>query len=199
MATKSGTLVNDVKSPYSSPYVHYSASYTSTRADSSTASISISLTFKAWLNSSTSKLGTGISLIVYARISGGAWKSVTIKDKSASWSGTTKHSASPIVLTGNSTSDKITVEFYVARGDSSGNAGKLGTKSSPKKYTAVLPAYGGDTPTPEPEPTPPVEYGAYFKVNNEWKEAVVNVNDNETWKETIPYIKLDDTWKEGVI
>lgn len=195
MATKSGTLVNDVKSPYSSPYVHYSAAYTSTRADSSTASISISLTFKAWLDNSASKLGTGISLIVYARISGGAWKSVTIKGSSASWSGTTKHSASPITLTGNSTADKITVEFYVARGDSGGNAGKLGTKSSPKKYTAVLPAYV----VPTPEPTPQDEYGAYYNVNGTWKASYVFINNNNTWTKSEPNIKINGAWMEGVI
>ncbi len=197
MATKSGSLVNDVKSPHSSPYVHYSATYTSTRADSSTKSISISLTFKAWLNSSTSTLGTGKSLVVYARISGGAWKSVTIKSSGASWSGTTKHAASPITLTGSSTASNVTVECYVARGDSGGNAGKLGTKSNPKKYTATLPAYSAPTPEPQPEPT--INYGLYYKISGTWKKATAYVKSSGTWKNTTPHIKISGTWKKGVI
>lgn len=197
MATKSGTLVNNVKSPYSGPYVHYSAAYTSTRANSSSKSISVSLTFKAWLDSSASKLGTGIILTVYARISGGAWKSVTIKGNDASWGGTTKHSAIPITLTGNSTADKITVEFYVARGDSGGKSGKLGTKSNPKQYSAMLPAYSNNTPAPEP--TSQEEYGAYYNVNGTWKASYVFINNNNTWTKSEPNIKINNTWMEGVI
>ena len=158
MATKSGSLVDDIKSPYSSPYVHYSCSYTTERASTTTAAISVALNFKGWLQSSASTLGAGKSLIIYARLNGGAWQSVTIKSSSASWSGTTKYSAPALTLTGASTADKINVEFYVARGDSGGNSGKLGTKSSPKVYAAKLPAYSAVTPEPEPEPTPIVSY-----------------------------------------
>ena len=126
MATVSGTLVNDVKSSYGSPYVHYSCTYVSTRADTSSSAVSVALSFKAWLHSSASFLGTGISLIIYARLDGGSWQSVTIKSSSASWSGnSTKHSAPTLTVTGSSTGGKINVEFYVARGDSGGNAGKL--------------------------------------------------------------------------
>ena len=41
MATTSGTLVSDIKSPYSGPYVHYSCTYTSTRANATTKTISV--------------------------------------------------------------------------------------------------------------------------------------------------------------
>ena len=150
MATKSGPLVNDVKSPYSGPYVHYSCLYTTERASATTTGISVTLNFKGWLNSNSSYLGTGIILNIYARLNGGAWQSVTIKSRSATWgannTGTTKHSAPALTLTGSSTASKVTVEFYVVRGDSGGNAGKLGTKSNPKKYTATLPAYSAPTP-----------------------------------------------------
>lgn len=147
MATVSGTLVNDIKSSYGSPYVHYSCTYVSTRENTTTATISVALSFKAWLQSSSSTLGTGKSLIIYARLNGGAWQSVTIKSSSASWSGTKKRDAPTLTVTGTSTNDKINVEFYVARGDSTGNSGKLGTKSSPKSYSAKLPTYSAATYT----------------------------------------------------
>lgn len=197
MATKSGSLVDDVKSPYSGPYVHYSCSYTTERASATTAGISVTLNFKGWLNSSSSYLGTGKSLIIYARLNGGAWQSVTIKSSSTSWSGTTKHSASALTLTGASTADKINVEFYVARGDSTGNAGKLGTKSSPKVYAAKLPAYSAVTPEPDPEPTPTVSYYVRIKANGTWQKSTPYVKANGTWKKTIPYIKASGVWKKG--
>lgn len=198
MATKSGTLVNDVKSPYSSPYVHYSCSYTAERASATTVGISVTLNFKGWLNSNSSYLGTGIILNIYARLNGGAWQSVTIKSSSASWSGTTKYSAPALTLTGVSTADKINVEFYVARGDSGGNSGKLGTKSSPKVYAAKLPTYSAVTPEPEPEPTPTVSYYVRIKASGVWQKATPYVKVNGTWKKTTPYIKVSGVWKKGV-
>lgn len=148
MATISGTLVSDIKSSYSGPYVHYSCTYTSTRSNSTTKTISVALNFKAWLNSSLSTLGTGIGLKVYARIKGSSsWSSKTVKSTSASWSGTTKHSVDTITLSGSSASAKITIEFYVARTDSGNNSGKLGTSSSPKSYSAKLPTYSATTYT----------------------------------------------------
>lgn len=197
MATVSGTLVNDVKSSYGSPYVHYSCTYVSTRENTTTATISVALSFKAWLQSSSSTLGTGKSLIIYARLNGGAWQSVTIKSSSASWSGnTTKYSAPTLTVTGTSTSDKINVEFYVARGDSTGNSGKLGTKSSPKSYNAKLPTYSAVTP--EPEPTPTASYYVHVKASGAWQKATPYVKVNGAWKKTIPYIKINGAWKKGV-
>lgn len=196
MATVSGTLVDDVKSSYGSPYVHYSCTYVSTRANTTTATISVALSFKAWLQSSSSTLGTGKSLVIYARLNGGAWQSVTIKSSSASWSGTTKHSAPALTVTGTSTSDKINIEFYVTRGDSTGNSGKLGTKSSPKSYNAKLPTY--NVVTPEPELTPTVSYYVRIKASGAWQKATPYVKVNGTWKKTIPYIKINGAWKKGV-
>lgn len=202
MATKSGSLVDDIKSPYSSPYVHYSCSYTTERASTTTAGISVTLNFKGWLNSNSSYLGAGIILIIYARLNGGAWQSVTIKSGSTTWgannTGTTKHSAPALTLTGASTADKINVEFYVARGDSGGNSGKLGTKSSPKVYAAKLPAYSAVTPEPEPEPTPTVSYYVRIKASGVWQKATPYVKVNGTWKKTTPYIKVSGVWKKGV-
>ena len=199
MATVSGTLVNDVKSNYGSPYVHYSCTYVSTRADEDVSAVSVALSFKAWLHSSASFLGSGISLIIYARLNGGSWQSVAIKSSSASWSGnTTKHFAPTLTVTGASTGGKINVEFYVARGDSGGNAGKLGTKSSPKVYAAKLPAYSAVTPEPEPEPTPTVSYYVRIKASGVWQKATPYVKVNGTWKKTTPYIKVSGVWKKGV-
>ena len=199
MAMKSGSLVDDIKSPYSSPYVHYLCSYTTERASATTVGISVTLNFKGWLQSSASTLGAGKSLIIYARLNGGAWQSVTIKSSSASWSGnTTKYSAPALTLTGASTADKINVEFYVARGDSGGNSGKLGTKSSPKVYAAKLPTYSAVTPEPEPEPTPTVSYYVRIKASGVWQKATPYVKVNGTWKKTTPYIKVSGVWKKGV-
>ena len=196
MATTSGTLVNDVKSPYAGPYVHYSCTYTAERADSASANVSVTLNFKAWLNSSASKLGTGIVLYLYARLSGGSWTRVTVKSSSASWSGTTKRDVPAVTLTGHSTGDKINVEFYVVRGDSGGNSGKLGTASSPKKYAAKLPAYGGGTSSPSPSAG---DGFVYVKAGGVWKKAVPYVRTGGAWKQATPYCKSNGAWKKGVI
>lgn len=146
MATTSGTLVSKVSSTASTPTVNYSATYTATRSSATAKSVSVAVKFSAWLNSSASSLGTGAKLTVYARLKGGSWSSVVIKNTSASWSGTTKHTAN-IALTGNVTSASTKVEFYVTRSGStySGTAGNLGSSSSPKSYTATLPTYSAAT------------------------------------------------------
>ena len=195
MATTSGTLVNDVKSPYAGPYVHYSCTYTAERVNTASADVSVTLNFRAWLNSSASKLGTGIVLYLYARLSGGSWTRVTVKSSSASWSGTSKHSAPSITLTGHSTSDRLNVEFYVARGDSGGNAGKLGAASSPKKYAAKLPACDSGTPSPSPS----ADGGfVYVRDGGLWKRAVPYVRTGGTWKKAVPYVRANGAWKKGV-
>lgn len=200
MATVSGTLVNDVKSSYGSPYVHYSCTYVSTRENTTTATISVALSFKAWLQSSSSTLGTGKSLIIYARLNGGTWQSVTAKSSSASWSGTTKRDAPTLTVTGTSTSDKINIEFYVARGDSTGNSGKLGTKSSPKSYSAKLPTYSAVTPEPEPEPTPTPTIVKSFRynINGTYHKAQRYEKINDVWVETQPRVNINNAWKKGV-
>lgn len=191
MASKTGTLVNDVKSPYSSPYVHYSAAYSSSRTDGNQKDFSVTLNFRAWLNSSASVLGTGIILRIFARLSGGEWQSVTVKQSADSWSGTAKHSAQPITLTGSSAAEKITVEFYAARADSGGNAGRLGTRAAPRKYSASLPEYsasptGGDG-------------SVYVRVGGVWKKAAAYVCTGSGWKSAVPYLRTGGTWKKGVI
>lgn len=171
MAQTTGTLVSKVSSTVSSPTVNYSATYTAARETTSTAAVSVALTFSAWLNSSASKLGTGTKLTIYARMNGGAWSSTVIKTTSASWSGTTHHTAN-ITLTGNVTSNKTKIDFYVTRSGStySGSAGNLGSASSPKSYTANLPTYGvtygvtysvsGTVPTGYTAPTDSTAYMA---------------------------------------
>ena len=131
--TSNGVLTNKVTSTVSSPTVNYSAKYTATKSSSA---LSVKLTFAAWLNSSGSTLGTGIKLTVYARLNGGSWQSVVIKNTSTSWSGTSEHTAS-LTLSANTAASTATVEFYVTRSGSTfnGTAGNLGSSSSPKSYT----------------------------------------------------------------
>lgn len=171
MAQIKDDLVEKVSSTVSSPTVNYSATYTATRETTSTTLVTIELEFEAWLNSSASKLGTGTKLTIYARMNGGAWSSTVIKTTSASWSGTTPHEAD-ITLTGNVTSNKTKIDFYVTRSGStySGSAGNLGSASNPKSYTANLPTYGmtygvtysvsGTVPTGYTAPTDSAAYMA---------------------------------------
>ena len=193
------TLVSKISSTAGSPTVNYSATYTATRATSTTANVSVTLSFKGWLNSSASSLGNGIKLTVYARMNGGAWSSAVLKNTSQTWSGTTQHTANNIVLTGSAASNKAKIEFYVTRSGSTygGSAGNLGSASKPKSYTATLPAYddgggGGDTPTPEPVST---DKYVYFKVGGVWKKAFQRFKISGAWKKTEPYIKINSTWK----
>ena len=123
----SGVLFSDMKSTVSSPTVHYSASY-------EVSDSSLVLTFKGWLNSSASSLGSGIKLTVFARLNGGVWGNSVIKSGSAVWSGTTKHSAS--LTLGSVKNGKNKLEFYITRAGSSysGSAGSIGKASDPKTY-----------------------------------------------------------------
>ena len=123
----SGALFSDMKSTVSSPTVHYSASY-------EVSDSSLVLTFKGWLNSSASSLGSGIKLTVFARLNGGVWENSVIKSGSAVWSGTTKHSAS--ITLGGVKNGRNKLEFYITRAGSSysGSAGSIGKASDPKTY-----------------------------------------------------------------
>ena len=123
----SGVLFSDMKSTVSSPTVHYSASY-------EVSDSSLVLTFKGWLNSSASSLGSGIKLTVFARLNGGVWGNSVIKSGSAVWSGTTKHSA--LITLGGVKNVKNKLEFYITRAGSSysGSAGSIGKASDPKTY-----------------------------------------------------------------
>lgn len=194
MAQTTGTLVSKVSSTVSNPTVNYSATYTATRETTSTAAVSVALTFSAWLNSIASTLGTGIKLTVYARMNGGAWSSTVIKATSVSWSGTTKHTAN-ITLTGNVTSNKTKIDFYVTRSGSSysGAAGKLGSASSPKSYTATIPTYGGGGGGNAPDNKD--DKYICVKINGTWEQAIPYVKVNGTWKKAVPYIKISGTWK----
>lgn len=193
MAQTTGTL-DKVSSTVSSPTVNYSATYTATRSNNSTTAVSVALTFSAWLNSG-GFLGTGHKLTIYVRLNGGAWNPVVIKSNDASWRTTTKHTAN-VTLTGNIAKNSTKIDFYVTRAGSreNGSAGKLGSASKPKSYTATLPTYkddGGDTPTP----TPATDKYIYIRVNGTWKKAIPYVKVNGTWKKAVPYIKVSGTWK----
>ena len=130
----SGTLVSKVSSTVARPTVNFSAAYAATKDGTA---LTVNLTFAAWLNSSASSLGTGVKLTVYARVKGSSsWSSAVIKNTSASWSGTTRHSAN-LSLSGTISGSGATVEFYVTRSGSTygGTAGTLGSAGSPKSYT----------------------------------------------------------------
>ena len=186
MAQTTGTL-DKVSSTVSSPTVNYSATYTATRSNNSTTAVSVALTFSAWLNSG-GFLGTGHKLTIYVRLNGGTWQHVVIKPKESSWRTTTKHTAD-VTLTGNSAKNSAKIDFYVTRTGSteSGSAGKLGSASSPKSYTANLPTYGGGNATDD-------KY-IYVKINGAWKKAIPYVKVNGTWKKAVPYVKINGTWK----
>ena len=122
-----GVLFSDLKSTVSSPTVHYSCAYEVTGSG-------VSLSFKGWLNSSGSLLGNGIKLTVFARLGGGAWASVVLKQNGAVWRGTAKHSAS-LILSGKA-SGRTKIELYVTRSGSSygGSAGNIGSAKKPKIF-----------------------------------------------------------------
>lgn len=186
MAQTTGTL-DKVSSTVSSPTVNYSATYTATRSNNSTTAVSVALTFSAWLNSG-GFLGTGHKLTIYVRLNGGTWQHVVIKSNDASWRTTTKHTAN-VTLTGNIAKNSTKIDFYVTRAGSreNGSAGKLGSASSPKSYTANLPTYGGGDATDD-------KY-ICVKINGAWKKAIPYVKVNGTWKKAVPYIKVSGTWK----
>lgn len=132
-SSKSGTLVDKVSSTVSSPTVNYSALYSAVKNGTA---LTVDLSFAAKLNSSGSSLGTGIKLMVYARINGGGWQSAVIKENNTSWRGSTLHSVN-LNLSAESSGSSVTVDFYVTRSGSTygGTAGTLGSASSPKSYT----------------------------------------------------------------
>lgn len=197
MATTNGTLASKISSTVSSPTVHYAVSYMASRSSTSDKAVSITVTFSTKLNSSGSKLGTGIKLTAFIRVNGGAWKSVVLKSTSASWSGTAAHSAS-VTLAVSSTSSSTKVEFYISRTGSTvgGTAGTLSSASSPKKYTAALPPYTDVAPTPTPAPEPAAEKYVYIKMGGAWKKAVPYVKTGGAWKKTEPFVRGDGVWKE---
>ena len=125
--SSSGDLFKDLKSTVSSPTVHFSCGYEVTNAR-------VNLTFKGWLTSSASKLGSGIKLTVFARMGGGEWQSAVIKSTSAVWNDSSKHSAS-LTLDGE-ISGKTKIELYVTRSGSTygGSAGTVASAKSPKTY-----------------------------------------------------------------
>ena len=129
--TASGALFTNVKSTVSSPTICYSADYVITRSGTSA---SVALTFRGWLNSSSSHLGSGIKLTVFARMNGSAWVSAVIKQGNSTWSGTAKHAA--LLNLSGSASGRVKIEFYVTRCGSSygGSAGNLGSAAKPKTY-----------------------------------------------------------------
>ena len=200
MATTNGTLTSKISSMVSSPTVHYAVSYEAKRSSTTEKTVTVTVNFSTRLNSSGSRLGTGIKLTAFVRVNNGTWKSVVLKSASASWSGTGVHNASVPGITFSTAASNAKVEFYISRTGSTGGgtAGTLGSASSPKKYTATLPAYteAAPAPTPTPTPTPAAEKYVYVNVSGVWKKAVPYINVSGTWKKTEPYINASGVWKE---
>lgn len=159
-----------MSSTSSSPIVNYKVTHTTTRASNTTAAISVRLTFYSWLNSSASKLGTGIKLTIYARINGGSWSSVVLKNTSESWSGTTTHSVS-LTLSASTTASTAKIEFYTSRTGStySGTAGALGSAGSPKSYTITVPSYTA------------TKYGVTYSVSGDVPAGYAAPTDSATY------------------
>lgn len=188
MATTNDALTTKISSTVSSPTVNYSATYTASRSRTSDKNVSVTVQFKTWLNSSGSRLGTGIKLTAFVRVGGGAWHSVVLKSTSASWSGTSQHSAF-VTFDAAVGANSAAVEWYVSRAGSTvgGTAGTLGIK----KYTAAFPAYAGAMPTP----TDVTKY-VYSNVGGVWERAVPYVKTGGAWEQAAPYVKSSGVWKE---
>lgn len=180
--TATGTLNSWVSSTASSPTVKYAAAY---EADGK----SVTVTFAAQLGSSGSKLGTGIRLTVFARVKGGTWYSATLKEPSASWSGTVKHAARLTLRAANAR--RVTVEWYVSRAGSSygGTAGTLGSASSPMKGYASMPETASDADGT------PTGGGLYVKTDGVWRRAVAYVKSGGTWRQTRLYGRIGGAWR----
>lgn len=208
MEMTSGTLISQAISTASSPAVNYVASYAASRASSSTAAVSVAVAVSARLNSSGSKLGTGIQLTVFARVNGGAWQSAVIKGNAETWSGTERHMTS-LTLPVNTTANAAKVELYVSRTGSSysGSAGILGSAANPKSGVASLPAYtapstgntsdstSGNTSGGSSSGSTSDSKYCYVRVNGVWKKAVPYVKMNGIWKEAAPYVRVGGVWK----
>lgn len=85
------TILSGKKSTYGSPYVFYTVSAECTARSATAATIKV--TVSAHLQYSSSFLGTGYPITVSIYL-GGAWRSMTLKKSSDSWSGTGSHSVS---------------------------------------------------------------------------------------------------------
>lgn len=121
-SAEAATLLSNRQSSVGSPYAIYT--FTATASNRTSTTVSITATVTANLRSSTSSLGTGKGLVAGIYI-GGSWHTWTLKTTSASWTGTTKHSASTtFTVSGLSNSQTSLSGIYVrvARSDTTGTA-----------------------------------------------------------------------------
>lgn len=130
------TILSSKKSAVGGPYVYYTVDVTP--SNRTTNGITLKMTVTAWLGSSSSVLGTGSTygILGYLKILGTEYE-ITIKGTDASWSGTTKHTATITkTISGLNASDtSITgVKFRTTRTGSKNDgsiahAGELGSTS----------------------------------------------------------------------
>lgn len=139
-------LLSSKKSTYGSPYAYYSldvsvASRTPTR-------VKLSVKVTAWLQYSSSWLGTGKGYGLVAGVYvGGSWHTFTIKSEGTTWRGTANHTASTtITVPVNASTTALTgMYFRVLRTSGAGNAarlnqvsvGRLGINSVTAQYDVV--------------------------------------------------------------
>lgn len=183
-----GILTSRTDATASHPVVRYAVRYEAERKKETAAEVSLRLHFAAWMSSSNALLGTGIQLTVFARVSGDAWHSVTLKSGSASWRGTTAHGAD--LLLPVSTRDKsVRVEWYVSRAGSTykGTAGAVGSAAKPKVHTAALPA---------------CQTGSgkrlYCRHNGAWRQAVPYIRLDGVWRQAVPFVRVNGVWKASL-
>lgn len=134
--SSSGNLFSRLSSTVSRPTVNYAATYAASRSGTA---LTVTLKFSAWLNSSASRLGSGIKLTAFVRLNGGAWHSVVLKGNADMWKGASTHTVSATLSGSTSGADEV-IEFYVSRVGSSygGTAGTLASAGSPKKFAIHL-------------------------------------------------------------
>ena len=194
-----GILVEKKISTASSPAVRYDVSYSSARTEAANPSVTVTLTVTTRLGSASSRLGTGIRLTFFARLNGGKWRSVVLKDNADYWEGSAPHEVN-LTLTGKAAADAAAVEWHVSRVGSvyGGYAGIVGSTDAPERHTLGLPGYAapGGTPSSTVEGAGRADSRyAYVRHNGQWKKAAVYVRSDGIWKKASFYVKRNGMWK----
>lgn len=119
------TLLSSKKSSYGSPYAYYTV--TATEKSRTPTKVVLTVKVTAWLENSTSYLGTGDGMgLVAGLYSGGEWHEFTLKSENTKWSGTTKHTVTKDITVDQGASvGSITPSFRVQRSDSGKTASSL--------------------------------------------------------------------------
>lgn len=140
-ASTSGTLLNKTKTKYSAPLFYYTVK---AKAANRTASgVKVTVTITTALSHSSSYFGRGYGLKASVYI-GGAWKTVTLKNTTEYWKGTTAHTANLTVdVTGLAagTTSLTGIKFKVDRTETTSDSGKAGKLDETACSNLTIPAY----------------------------------------------------------